>query len=132
MAINKWDDVDEYHRERVKTDIARKLQFLSLARFHYISALQSTGIGALLKSVDGAYAAAMSKLPTPKLTRVEAALKRWPATARHGVFRAMLRYFHQGGQNPPIVIIHGNALEHVPESYKRFLEHSFMEAFKLV
>jgi GTP-binding protein len=107
------------------------MQFLSFARFHYISALHSTGIGGLLKSVDGAYAAAMSKLPTPKLTRVLMAALAKQQPPRHGVFRPKLRYAHQGGQNPPIVVIHGNALEHVPESYKRFLEHSFMEAFKL-
>ncbi|HSD36780.1 MAG TPA: ribosome biogenesis GTPase Der [Rhodocyclaceae bacterium] len=131
VAINKWDDVDEYRRERVKVDIARKLQFLSFARFHYISALHATGIGGLLKSVDSAYAAAMSKLPTPKLTRVLMAALAKQQPPRHGVFRPKMRYAHQGGQNPPIVIIHGNALEHVPDSYKRFLEHSFMEAFQL-
>jgi GTPase len=131
IAVNKWDDVDEYRRERVKVDIARKLQFLSFARFHYISALQGAGIGSLLKSVDAAYAAAMVKLPTPKLTRVlESALAR-QQPPRHGVFRPKLRYAHQGGQNPPIVVIHGNALDHVPDAYKRYLEHSFMEAFKL-
>ena len=131
VAVNKWDDVDEYRRERVKVDIARKLQFLSFARFHYISALNGTGISSVLKSVDGAYAAAMVKLPTPKLTRVlEAALAR-QQPPRHGVFRPKLRYAHQGGQNPPIVVIHGNALDHVPDSYRRYLEHSFIEAFKL-
>ncbi|MFT3733959.1 MAG: ribosome biogenesis GTPase Der [Rhodocyclaceae bacterium] len=131
VAVNKWDDVDEYRRDRVKVDIARKLQFLSFARFHHISALEGMGIGALLKSVDGAYAAAMVKLPTPKLTRVlEAALAR-QQPPRHGLFRPKLRYAHQGGQNPPVVVVHGNALEHVPDAYKRYLEHSFMEAFKL-
>ncbi|MFA9438738.1 ribosome biogenesis GTPase Der [Uliginosibacterium sp. sgz301328] len=131
VAVNKWDDVDEYRRERIKADIARKLQFLSFARFHYISALQATGIGPLLKSVDGAYGAAMAKLSTPRLTRVLQLAVSKQVPPRHGIFRPKLRYAHQGGQNPPVVVIHGNALEHVPASYQRYLEHSFVEAFKL-
>lgn len=131
VAVNKWDDVDEYRRERVKADIARKLPFLDFARFHYISALKATGIGALLKSVDGAYAAAMAKLPTPKLTRVLQAALEKQAPPRHGVFRPKMRYAHQGGQNPPVVVIHGNALDHVPDSYRRYLERAFMDAFRL-
>ncbi|MFT4173644.1 MAG: ribosome biogenesis GTPase Der [Rhodocyclaceae bacterium] len=131
VAVNKWDDVDDYRRERIKADIARKLQFLSFARFHYISALKITGIGPLLKSVDGAYAAAMAKLSTPRLTRVLQLAVAKQVPPRHGIFRPKLRYAHQGGQNPPVVVIHGNALEHVPTSYQRYLEHSFVEAFKL-
>ncbi|MEC5396996.1 ribosome biogenesis GTPase Der [Uliginosibacterium sp. H1] len=131
VAVNKWDDVDDYHRERIKQDIARKLHFLDFARHHYISALQSQGINGLMKSVDGAYAAAMVKLPTPKLTRVLQLALVKQAPPRHGAFRPKMRYAHQGGQNPPVVVIHGNALEHVPASYQRFLERSFVEAFKL-
>ncbi|MDQ8022464.1 MAG: ribosome biogenesis GTPase Der [Moraxellaceae bacterium] len=131
VAVNKWDDVDDYHRERIKQDIARKLHFLDFARHHYISALQSQGINGLMKSVDGAYAAAMVKLPTPKLTRVLQLALAKQAPPRHGAFRPKMRYAHQGGQNPPVVVIHGNALEHVPASYQRFLERTFVEAFKL-
>ncbi|THF59231.1 ribosome biogenesis GTPase Der [Pseudothauera rhizosphaerae] len=131
VAVNKWDDVDDYRRERVKADIARKLNFLGFARFHYISALKSNGIGALLKSVDAAYAAAMVNLSTPRLTRTLQAALAKQAPPRHGVFRPKLRYAHQGGSNPPVVVIHGTALEHVPPSYVRFLEHSFIEAFRL-
>lgn len=131
LAVNKWDDVDEYRRERVKADIARKLHFLGFARHHYISALQVQGMGPLLKSVDLAYAAAMAKLPTPKLTRtlVEAIAKQQPP--RQGIFRPKMRYAHQGGQNPPVVVIHGNALDHIPEAYRRYLERTFMDVFKL-
>ncbi|MDP5241002.1 ribosome biogenesis GTPase Der [Uliginosibacterium sp. 31-16] len=131
LAVNKWDDVDEYRRERVKADIARKLHFLGFARHHYISALQAQGMGPLLKSVDLAYAAAMAKLPTPKLTRtlVEAIAKQQPP--RQGIFRPKMRYAHQGGQNPPVVVIHGNALDHIPEAYRRYLERTFMDVFKL-
>ncbi|GAB2888121.1 ribosome biogenesis GTPase Der [Uliginosibacterium flavum] len=131
LAVNKWDDLDDYGRERVKADIARKLHFLNFARHHYISALQVQGITPLLKSVDMAFAAAMVKLPTPKLTRtlVEAMAKLQPP--RHGIFRPKMRYAHQGGQNPPVIVIHGNALDHIPEAYRRYLERTFMDVFKL-
>jgi GTP-binding protein len=93
--------------------------------------LRGEGIAALLKAVDGAYAAAMVKLPTPKLTRVLQLLIAKQAPPRHGIFRPKMRYAHQGGSNPPIVVVHGNALEHVSNSYIRFLEHGFVDAFKL-
>ena len=131
IAVNKWDAVDDYRRDRVKADINRKLNFLGFARLHYISALAGQGIAGLLGSVDKAYAAAMVKLATPKITRVllDAVQKQQPP--RHGLSRPKLRYAHQGGSNPPIIVIHGNSLEHVPESYTRYLEHTFMEVFKL-
>jgi GTP-binding protein len=131
VAVNKWDAVDDYRRERIKADIARKLGFLSFARFHYVSALKGSGVGAVLKSVDAAYAAAMSNLSTPRLTRTLQAAVAKQAPPRHGVFRPKLRYAHQGGNNPPVVVIHGTALDHVPASYVRFLERTFAEAFKL-
>ena len=131
LAINKWDAVDEYRRERVKADMARKLAFLSFARMHSISALNAQGIGALLKSVDGAYAAAMAKLATPRLTRVLQMAVAKQAPPRHGIFRPKLRYAHQGGSNPPVIVIHGNALEHIPAAYVRYLERCYLDAFKL-
>lgn len=131
VAVNKWDTLDNYRRERLKADIARKLGFLSFARFHYISALRGEGVGPVMKSVDAAYAAAMAKLATPKLTRVLLAAVAKQAPPRHGIFRPKLRYAHQGGSNPPIIVIHGNALEHVGQAYVRFLERTFLEAFKL-
>ncbi len=131
VAVNKWDAVDSYRREQLKNDLARKLNFLSWAKFHYISALEGEGIGALMRSVDGAYAAAMVKLATPKLTRALQAAITKQAPPRHGIFRPKMRYAHQGGSNPPVVVVHGNALEHIPDSYKRFLERNFMEVFKL-
>lgn len=131
VAINKWDAVDDYRRERIKADIARKLHFLWFARHHHISALHAEGIGILLKSVDLAFAAAMTKLPTPKLTRAlqMACTKQQPP--RHGIFRPKMRYAHQGGQNPPVVVIHGNALDHIGDAYKRYLERFFMDTFRL-
>jgi GTPase len=131
IAANKWDSIDSYRREQIKLDINRKLNFLGFARLHFISALNGDGIGGVLGSVDKAYAAAMMKLTTPKLTRaLQNALEK-QKPPRHGLFLPKMRYAHQGGSNPPIIVIHGNALDHIPESYTRFLERSFMDAFKL-
>ena len=131
VAVNKWDSVDDYRRQRIKEDIERKLPFLGFAKFLYVSALKGQGIVPMLKAVDGAYAAAMTKLATPKLTRLllDATLKQQPP--RHSGFRPKMRYAHQGGMNPPIIVVHGSALDHVPASYVRYLERSFLEAFKL-
>lgn len=131
LAVNKWDGLDEYKRDTTKRDIERKLHFLSFAKHHFISALNGTGVDALLKSVNQAYTAAMAKLPTPQLTRVleEALQKQQPP--RVGSFRPKMRYAHQGGSNPPLIIIHGSALDKVPDSYSRFLEKTFCDAFKL-
>jgi GTP-binding protein len=131
LAVNKWDAVDDYRRERVKQDIARKLNFLGFARIHYISALAGQGIAGVLTSVDKAYSAAMAKLPTPKLTRVLLAAVQKQQPPRHGNFRPKLRYAHQGGSNPPVIVIHGNALDRVPDAYTRYLEKTFLEAFSL-
>jgi len=131
LAVNKWDAIDAYRREQIKQDVARKLNFLGFARVHHISALKGQGVAGVLQSVDRAYAAAMAKLTTPKLTRVLLDAVQKQAPPRHGNVRPKLRYAHQGGSNPPIVVIHGNALEHVPPAYVRYLEHVFVETFKL-
>ena len=131
VAVNKWDGLDDYARECVKRDLARKLGFLGFARMHFISALQGSGLSALLPSIDEAYRAAMTKLSTPKLTRVliDAVERQQPP--RKGLIRPKLRYAHQGGMNPPLIVIHGNALNAVPESYRRYLEGRFREEFSL-
>src|SRR4051812_24046824 len=131
VALNKWEAVDESGREAVKRTLSRKLNFLGFARLHFISALAGHGIGGLMKSVDGAYAAAMAKLPTPKLTRTLQAAVAQQEPPRAGYGRPKLRYAHQGGSNPPRIIIHGTQLEHLPASYRRYLERFFREAFKL-
>ena len=110
IAVNKWDAVDDYRRQLLKNDLARKLNFLGWARFHYISALEGDGIGSLMRSVDAAYAAAMVKLPTPKLTRALQMAVTKQAPPRHGAFRPKMRYAHQGGSNPPIVVVHARAV----------------------
>ncbi len=132
VAVNKWDRVGGGERERIRSELDRKLHFLRFARVHYISALEGTGIGALMKSVDEAHAAAMSKLPTPRLTRAlhEAVERQQPA--RRGPIRPKMRYAHQGGQNPPIIVVHGSALQHVTEAYRRYLEGWFRDQFGLV
>lgn len=131
LAVNKWDAVDSYRREQVKVDIARKLGFLAFAKTHFVSAIKGQGIGTILSSVDKAYAAAMVNLPTPKLTRALIAAVEKQAPPRHGLSRPKLRYAHQGGSNPPIIVVHGNSLDHVPISYTRYLEHYFLDVFKL-
>jgi GTP-binding protein len=131
VAVNKWDGIDEYAREQVKRGIARKIKFLSFARFHYISALQGDGVRPLFASVDRAYAAAFTKLPTPRLTRELQAAVEQQAPPRRGPIRPKLRYAHQGGMNPPVIVIHGNALDAVPETYRRYLEARFRAVFEL-
>lgn len=132
VAVNKWDGLTSVQRDEIKIDLERKLDFLTFAKFHFISALKATGIGPLMKSVDAAYAAAMADLTTPKLTRalIEAVERQEPR--RKGSIRPKLRYAHQGGKNPPIVVIHGNALDTVEDNYKRYLEKHFRETFSLV
>lgn len=131
VAVNKWDALDAENKQRFKRDLLQTLQFLQFAQLCFISAKQARGMGLLMQAVDQAFTAAMAKLPTPKLTRAlrEAVERQQPP--RKGPFRPKLRYAHQGGQNPPVVVIHGNSLERIPESYKRYLESWFREVFKL-
>ncbi|MBI5437696.1 MAG: ribosome biogenesis GTPase Der [Nitrosomonadales bacterium] len=131
LAVNKWDGLDEHHRDTVKRDIERKLHFLSFAKLHYISALNGSGVDKVLKSADEAYAAAMAKLPTPKLTRALIAAIEKQQPPKGSRFRPKMRYAHQGGSNPPLIVIHGSGLDDVPAGYTRYLERTFCEVFKL-
>ena len=131
VAINKWDGLDEEQREKIQREFDRKLRFLSFARVHTISALRGQGINTVLKSVNAAHAAAFMKLSTPRLTReLQAAVEQQPPP-RKGIFRPKMRYAHQGGQNPPLIIVHGNALDAISDSYRRYLENRFRDAFEL-
>ena len=132
VAINKWDGLKEDERDWIKREIDRKLIFLDFAKFHYISALRKKGLSELLNSVDVAFKAAMAKLPTPQLTRVltDAIAQHQPPISK-GI-RPKLRYAHQGGMNPPVVVIHGNHVDGIKDSYKRFLEGVFRKTFQLV
>jgi len=131
VAVNKWDGLDSYVKERARLEIAQKLRFLDFANVHPISAKKGTGLKELFKDVDAAYAAAMAKLPTPRLTRILQEAIEHQQPKRVGMGRPKLRYAHQGGMNPPIVVIHGTSLSGVTDSYKRYLEGRFREVFKL-
>jgi GTP-binding protein len=132
VAVNKWDGLTSDQRDQIKNDIDRKLNFLDFAETKFISALKGTGINHLMKAIDTAYAAATAKLSTPRLTRAlqEAVEKQEPK--RKGSTRPKMRYAHQGGQNPPIIVIHGNALDGITEPYKRYLEKHFRDTFDLI
>lgn len=131
VGVNKWDGLNTDQRDNIKREIDRKLSFLSFAKFHFISALKASGIVPLMKSIDAAYAAAMAKLPTPQLTRALQEAVDHQQPRRRGSVRPKLRYAHQGGQNPPIIVVHGNALEAVDANYRRYLEKHFRESFSL-
>ena len=132
VGVNKWDGLTSDERDHIKREMDRKLSFLSFAKFHFISALKGTGIAPLMKSIDAAYAAAMVKLPTPQLTRALQEALDHQQPRRKGSVRPKLRYAHQGGQNPPVIVIHGNTLNAIDDSYKRYLEKHFRESFSLV
>jgi GTP-binding protein len=131
LAANKWDAADKEARERLKSELAWKLGFLNFAEAHFISARDGKGLAPLMRSVDGAYAAAMARLSTPKLTRAMIAAVERQAPPKTGRVRPKLRYAHQGGVNPPRIIIHGNALDRVPDTYTRYLEGFFRKQFAL-
>ena len=132
LAINKWDAVDAYQRELLQRSIETRLGFLKFASIHHISAIKRQGLGPVWKSIIQAHASANRKMSTPVLTRLLMEAVQFQQPQRSGVFRPKLRYAHQGGMNPPIVIIHGNSLEHVTESYKRYLEGRIRKEFDLV
>jgi GTP-binding protein len=132
LAINKWDAVDSYQREQIERQIETRLAFLKFASLHLISARKRQGLGPVWKSIVQAQASAMRKMPTPMLTRLLQEAVAFQAPQKVGMYRPKMRYAHQGGMNPPVIVIHGNSLEHVPDAYKRFLEGRFRKAFDLV
>ena len=131
IAINKWDAVDSYQRETLERSIEHRLPFLKFAEVLRISAIKRQGLAPVWKAIAEAHASANRKMPTPVLTRLLQEAVQHQAPQRSGAFRPKLRYAHQGGMNPPIVVIHGTGLEHVTEAYKRFLEGRVREHFKL-
>ncbi|PLY15622.1 MAG: ribosome biogenesis GTPase Der [Sedimenticola sp.] len=131
VAVNKWDGLDDYQREVIKKDLDRKLPFLDFATRRFISALHGSGVGHLYEAVDHAFNNAVRNLSTPELTRIlEAAVQEHQPPLVHGR-RIKLRYAHQGGKNPPIIIIHGNQTDAVPNPYKRYLVNRFRQALAL-
>ncbi|MFN0184138.1 MAG: ribosome biogenesis GTPase Der [Aquabacterium sp.] len=131
VAVNKWEAVDAYQRQMFERALAQRLAFLHFAEVRHISALRRQGLAPLWKSIGEAHDAAHRKLPTPALTRLIQEAVEHQAPPRAGMFRPKLRYAHQGGSNPPIVVIHGSALGHVPDSYRRYLEGRVREQFAL-
>ncbi len=132
LAVNKWDAVDDYQRTLLQRSIETRLAFLKFANLHFISARKRQGLGPLWASIIQAYKASTRKMSTPVLTRLLLEAVQFQSPQRSGMFRPKLRYAHQGGMNPPVIVIHGNSLDHVTEAYKRFLEGRFRKEFDLV
>ena len=132
IAVNKWDAVDDYQRQQLERSIESRLSFLKFAPLHFISAIKRQGIAPLWTSIAQAYKSANRKMPTPVLTRLLHEAVQFQTPKRAGGFRPKLRYAHQGGMNPPVIVIHGNSLEHVSDAYKRCLEGRFRKEFDLV
>lgn len=131
IAINKWDGLDSDQKEKIKTELDYKLPFLSYARKKYISALHGTAVGDLFGYVQTAYKSAMAEFPTPKLTKLLEYLVQQHQPPIVNGHRIKLRYAHQGGKNPPIIVIHGNQTAAVPDSYKRYLFNAFLKRLDL-
>jgi GTPase len=131
IALNKWDATDKYQREQLERSVESRLAFLKFATVLPISAQKRQGLGAVWKALLAAHASATVKMSTPVLTRLVHEATEHQAPRREGRFRPKMRYAHQGGMNPPRVIIHGTALEHVTDQYKRYLEGRLREHFKL-
>ena len=131
VAVNKWDAVDAYQKEQLERSIVQRLPFLKFAPVLMISAVRRQGFPPVWKAIADARASATRKMPTPVLTRLLQEAVQHQSPKRAGAFRPKLRYAHQGGMNPPVIVIHGNSLEHVTDAYKRFLEGRFRAHFKL-
>jgi len=131
LAVNKWDAVDDYQKQTLQRSIEQRLAFLKFAPVMHISAIKRQGLGPVWKAIADAHSSAMRKMSTPVLTRLLQEAVEHQAPKRAGAFRPKLRYAHQGGMNPPLIVIHGNSLDHISETYKRFLEGRFREHFKL-
>ncbi len=131
VLVNKWDGLNAEQRDQIKADYERKLPFLGFAKLHFISALHGSGVGLIMASAQIAYDNAMRDLATPKLTKIlEYAVQTHQPPLVKGR-RIKLRYAHQGGKNPPIVVIHGNQVDNTPTQYKRYLTNKFYRALNL-
>ncbi|MFZ7174705.1 ribosome biogenesis GTPase Der [[Pasteurella] aerogenes] len=132
IVVNKWDGLDQEVKDRVKSELDRRLDFIDFARVHFISALHGSGVGNLFESIQEAYACAMQKMTTSMLTRILQM-----ATDEHqppmvSGRRIKLKYAHPGGYNPPIIVIHGNQMERLPDSYKRYLSNYYRRSLKII
>lgn len=131
LVINKWDAIDADGKKRFKEELERRVPFLDFAEWHFISALHGSGVGLLMKAVDRCHAASMKEFKTSELSRVleQAVLEHQPPPSRGR--RIKLKYAHQGGKNPPIIVVHGNQADRVPGPYKRYLMNRFRKVLKL-
>lgn len=132
IALNKWDGLDEEHKEHVKSEIERRLHFASFAKIRFISALHGTGVGGLFKDINEAYASATQSFSTPKLTRLlqDISTKHTPPCINGR--RIKLRYAHIGGHNPPVIVVHGTQINDLPDNYKRYLNNEFIKHLGLI
>lgn len=132
IAVNKWDGLDEEHKEKVKSELSRRLHFANFAKIRFISALHGSGVGNLFKDINEAYTSAIQSFSTPRLTRLlqDLSTKHTPPCVNGR--RIKLRYAHFGGHNPPVIVIHGNQLADLPDSYKRYLNNEFIKHLGLV
>lgn len=131
LAVNKWDGLESDQKNWIKSELERRLRFVNFADIHFISALHGTGVGHLYESIEKSYASATDKLGTNRLTRIlqDAVTEHQPPMVRGR--RIKLRYAHAGGQNPPVIVIHGNQTDEVPNHYTRYLEKVFRKALDL-
>lgn len=132
LALNKWDGMSVAERDAARSTMDRKIKFLDFARTHYISALHGSGVGELFKSVEEAYACANKKISTPMLNKIlrEAVLTHNPPMVQGR--RIKLRYAHTGGHNPPLIIIHGNQVDSLPDSYRQYLINTYQKRLKII
>lgn len=132
VVVNKWDGLESDHKEQVQQTLERKLHFTQFAKIRFISALHGSGVGILYKDIMQAYRSAMQKFSTPQLTRLLQDLVSQHEPPLVNGRRIKLRYAHAGGHNPPIIVIHGNQLKALPDSYKRYLNKAFTQHLKLI
>ena len=132
IVVNKWDGLNQEVKDRVKSELDRRLDFIDFARVHFISALHGSGVGNLFESVKEAYECATQKMTTSMLTRILQIAVDEHQPPMIGGRRVKLKYAHPGGYNPPIIVIHGNQVNKLPDSYKRYLSNHFRRSLKII
>ena len=132
LAVNKWDGLDDHVKDRIKSELDRRLGFIDFARIHFISALHGTGVGHLYESVEEAFISATKRISTSMVTKIldMAVFDHQPPM--HQGRRIKLKYAHAGGYNPPIIVIHGNLAKNLPLSYKRYLMNYYRKSLKIM
>ncbi|WP_435276501.1 ribosome biogenesis GTPase Der [Psychrobium sp. nBUS_13] len=132
IAVNKWDGLDNDAKDRIKSELDRRLGFVDFARIHFISALHGSGVGNLFESVQEAYLSATKRTTTSMLTKIMQMAVDDHNPPMFSGRRVKLRYAHAGGYNPPVIVIHGNQVKKLPLSYKRYLMNYFRRTLKIM